>query len=380
MTSSSKDLLDTPPTERSPAFDVLRGCLTLLVVFHHTAITYGAIGGWFYREIEPHPSLSGTLLVFFCTVNQAYFMGLFFLLAGYFTPLSLQRKGTWRFLLDRLLRLGLPLMFFGWILGPATIALARARADRPFFEVLMGLWKHGTFEAGPLWFAEALLLFALGAIAWSWVPRRAGSDVRADDHAALPSDRTLLIATLATGGASGALRAVWPVGVNVWNLQLAYFSSYVLLFVVGCIAARPRWLERVPPQRVRRWWRVSLVALPVLPAVYFLGKVVPALQGTPLDLVYAFWEPFVAWGVILKLLQVFQARFNTAGVAWRELGRRAYAIFIIHPPVVVGITLAWTGVSCPALLKFAVTGSLSCLVCYVIAGLLLRWPVLRRIL
>jgi peptidoglycan/LPS O-acetylase OafA/YrhL len=32
-------------------FDVLRGAVTLLVVFHHTAITYGGSGGWFYREV-----------------------------------------------------------------------------------------------------------------------------------------------------------------------------------------------------------------------------------------------------------------------------------------------------------------------------------------
>jgi len=35
-------------------------------------------------------------------------MGFFFLLAGYFTPRSLERKGYGHFLCDRFLRLGLP--------------------------------------------------------------------------------------------------------------------------------------------------------------------------------------------------------------------------------------------------------------------------------
>jgi hypothetical protein len=40
-------------------------------------------------------------------------MGILFLLAGYFTPGSLERKGYARFLSDRFLRLGLPLLAFG---------------------------------------------------------------------------------------------------------------------------------------------------------------------------------------------------------------------------------------------------------------------------
>lgn len=58
-------------TRALPGFDALRGCLTLLVVLHHTAITYGAIGGWYVHERMPDRSLASALLVFFCTVNQA---------------------------------------------------------------------------------------------------------------------------------------------------------------------------------------------------------------------------------------------------------------------------------------------------------------------
>ena len=51
-------------------------------MFHHTAITYGAQGGWFYQELTPGIACSSRLLSFFCALNLAWFMGLFFLLAG----------------------------------------------------------------------------------------------------------------------------------------------------------------------------------------------------------------------------------------------------------------------------------------------------------
>ncbi|MCY1373061.1 hypothetical protein D9M69_603110 [compost metagenome] len=62
--------------------------LTVLVISHHTAITYGGSGSWFYREVTDSGRPSSFLLTLFCAVNQSFFMGMFFLLAGYFTPAS----------------------------------------------------------------------------------------------------------------------------------------------------------------------------------------------------------------------------------------------------------------------------------------------------
>jgi peptidoglycan/LPS O-acetylase OafA/YrhL len=366
---------------RNAGFDALRASLTLLVVMHHAAITYGAIGGWFYREVPTDRSLSSTLLVYFCTVNQAFFMGFFFLLAGYLTPAAIERHGARRYLMDRLKRLGLPLLFFGWLLGPVTIAIAQTSHGHPFVETLTRLLRAGTFENGPLWFAQALLLFACVAVVW--VSARPGDGIQPRQENGprpWPSNAALLGAALATGAGALALRAFWPVGVNVWGLQLGYFASYVVLFAFGFVAAGHAWLELLPPRKVRTWWRVACLALPILPIIYFLGRVVPGLRGPVLGDVYAFWEPLVAWGVILKLLYEYQRRFTVLNGIWKSLARRAYTIFIIHPPVLVAVALAWRDVPANALLKFAVSGTVSCALCFFIAGWLLGLPALRKLL
>ena len=373
----------SPTVTRNAGIDALRAGTTLLVVLHHTAITYGAIGGWYYKEIATDRTLSSTLLVFFCTLNQAWFMGLFFLLAGYYTPGALRASGAWRYLRDRLQRLGIPLLVYGFVLGPVTIALAQTARGAPFVETLVHLWGRALFDKGPLWFASALLIFALGAVSWRALTARrlTSAGVRP-----FPSNRSLLGAALATGAIAFALRLQWPVGTEVWGLQLGYFASYVVLFVAGNLAAAPRWLERWPDSQVRTWRRVAWAALPVLPAVALLGGRLLGIHGRPEGgwsipaLVYAMWEPFVAWGVILALLQRCQRRFPQLSPAGARLARRAFAIYVIHPPVVVAVTLAWRGVQAPALVKFALSGGVACLLCYGLAGLLLRVPGVRRVL
>jgi peptidoglycan/LPS O-acetylase OafA/YrhL len=374
----------TEPTARNAGLDALRAATTLLVVFHHTAITYGGSGGWFYREIVTGDSWPSRLLSFFCALNQAWFMGLFFLLAGYFTPAALARKGELRFLADRVLRLGLPWLVFVLLLGPLTIALAQTARGRPFGATLGWLAGHPVFEPGPLWFAQALLVCAVGALLW-----QAGAGAgRAwgRPEAPFPSDRALALAALATGAAAFGLRLVWPVGATVAGLQPGYCASYLVLFAAGCAAATPRWLERLPAAAPRRWRRVARWALPVLPLVALFGPALPWLQGRvegglslPAAL-YAFWEPLVAWGVLLGLLSLFQRRFARPGPLGQALARRAFAIFVIHLPVLVAVALAWAGVPAPALLKFMLTGSLACALCYGLAGLLLRLPGVARVL
>ena len=65
--------------------DNLRIFLVVLVVLHHLSVIYAGNTSFYY--LEPTKSIvSIYVLVFFQLFNQAYFMGLFFFLSGYFSP------------------------------------------------------------------------------------------------------------------------------------------------------------------------------------------------------------------------------------------------------------------------------------------------------
>jgi peptidoglycan/LPS O-acetylase OafA/YrhL len=377
-----------PAASRSAGLDALRATMVLLVVFHHAAITYGAAGGWYYREVPTDGSLQTRLLILLCAVDQAYFMGLLFLLAGYFTPPSLARHGVLGYAKERLLRLGAPLVVFGLLIGPITIALAQTASNRPFLGTLLYVWGRGAFSPGPLWFAFALLIFSFVFVAWRTVQSRLNAEPPAFEPRPFPSNLILLVTALATGAAAFGLRLVWTVGTTITSdLQLGYFASYIVLFAAGCIGASSQWLDHIPSRQRRRWLAVAWVTV----AFVFVGIVLQPGSGSAAPdnslggwhvaaAIYAFWEPLVAWGFIMGLVYAFQRRLRKLNVTWAALARRSYAIYIIHPPVLVGVALAWRDVPAPPLVKFAVTGAVACLFCFFAAGPLLRAPGLDKVL
>jgi peptidoglycan/LPS O-acetylase OafA/YrhL len=371
--------------QRDLYIDRLRSIMTVLVLLHHTAITYGAAGGWFYNELHASERPESILLTLFVATNQAYFMGFFFLLAGYFTPSSLERKGYAKFLGDRFMRLGIPLLVFIFVLGPLTAAMVAAHEGRDFWRVFPYLWNHTIIITGPLWFAQALLMFCLGYCVW----RAAFGSPLADSARRVhpvPSTWSWLFSAILVGGASVAIRQFVPTGKNVIGLQLGYFAPYIFLFAVGIAAWRYDWLRQLTWKQARPWIRGLAFTWPFMPVsiaiairVYGPGKANFGGGPTWPAIVYAFWDPFIAWGLIAAWLLITRAFMNKPSAFWSWLNRRAYAVYIIHPPVLVGISLLLHSWIAPALLKFAVTGTLTCIATWLIADPLVRIPGIRRI-
>ncbi len=372
-----------PRAVREYYIDRIRVVLTTLVVLHHSAITYGAPGGWYYRELPTTASLTGILFTFFVSTNQAYFMGFFFLIAGYFTPASYNRKGPGKFFVDRLIRLGIPLAVYGVLLDPLTNSIARAWGRSPATaEPFLPDSVHRIFTAdwnnGPLWFAQALLIFSAVYLAW----RMWGGDQTRQPDSPLPTLSGWFFTAIAVGAGALLIRQWVPVGKNIFQLQLGYFSSYIFLFAIGAVAWQRNWLARLTWKTIRPWVIVSIVLLPalILTVVLTAGKHANFSGGMSFPAVlYSFWEPFVAWGIIAAYLVWFRKHGNRPSQVWEYLGARAYAVYIIHAPVLVAIGVALRGWQAPAMVKFAVVGPLACLGSLAISSLVLRIPGARRV-
>src|SRR5215218_2871833 len=111
--TQAADAMTTPPrpvaapvaAQRTGFLDQIRLVLTGLVILHHSAIMFGAPGGW-YLKMPTGQLAERVAFTLFVSDDQAFFMGFFFLMAGYFSVASYDRKGALPFLRDRLVRLG----------------------------------------------------------------------------------------------------------------------------------------------------------------------------------------------------------------------------------------------------------------------------------
>ena len=81
--------------------DNLKVCLTVLVIFHHAGQAYGDGGGWAYTPSNPAEVMPW--IWHFFSVNAAFFMGLFFLISGYFVPASYDKQGASVFVQKKLM-------------------------------------------------------------------------------------------------------------------------------------------------------------------------------------------------------------------------------------------------------------------------------------
>jgi peptidoglycan/LPS O-acetylase OafA/YrhL len=164
---------------RDAGLDALRASLTLLVLFHHASITYGASGDWYYTEVRAGHDPSSLLLSLFTGFNQAFFMGLFFLLAGYFTPRAVERHGTAAYMGERALRAlapGVARLAPASFPSNATLALAALGTGAAAF-LLRLVWPTGAtlihLQLG--YFASYVVLFSAGCLA---APGRASTSRR----------------------------------------------------------------------------------------------------------------------------------------------------------------------------------------------------------
>lgn len=386
-----KPMVQAVPVSTSRLFyiDHLRTALVALVVLHHVALVYGAGAPFYYVEPPLSDPLAYLVLLVFVLFNQAWFMGALFFLSGYFTPGSFDRKGAGSFMKGRLIRLGIPLLIFYFMLNPlSSIGYWQMPAS------LTGITNPLTWGAypfllgmGPMWFVAMLIVFDFGYAAWRKLTgKRTSTSVK---ESSPPGYLLIGGFILVLALVSYFLRIVIPMGKEVLGFPtLAYLPQYLSLFVLGTIASRQNWLRTLPGSMgvagivVAAVAAVLLFPLALSGSLFSLALSEPAGfvgYGTWQSAVYALWDSIFAVGMSLGALTIFRRFFNEENGFGSFLSKQSYAVYIVHTPIVVLIAIALKGVSLEALLKFGLVAVIAVPTCFVVAFILRRIPAVARI-
>ncbi|GAA4872499.1 acyltransferase [Saccharopolyspora cebuensis] len=371
-----------PARARVHFVDNLRVYLTFVVVIHHVAFAYGDIGGWPNGPQQARPDAFTGLLDLLAMLNQTFFMGMFFLLSGYVSPRSLDRKGPRRFAVDRLRRLGVPLLIYYLLLRPLftlPIYLDIPAADQPPY------WRFYLTELDPgiAWFLAVLLLFALAYAAFGGSrPTDPPARPPGTGAAAGPRSAHVVAFAIGLGGISWLWRLVVPYGAEVLELpSLFYLPQYIALFVVGICAYRYGWLASLRPRT--GLLGAALLAASLVPMVLGGYEVLTESPPPPTDvaqLSFALWDALFATGTILVLLRTFQRFVDVTGRMARFLSDQALAVYVLHGPVIVGVVAVLEGIDTTAVAKFAIALPVGMVLSWTAAALVRKLPGARSAL
>ena len=367
--------------------DNLRVFLTVIVVVFHLAITYGAVGSWFYLE-RPTTEIAEILLTLFVILNQFYFMGLFFLISGYFVPGSVDRKGSWHYLTDRLVRLGIPLVIFSTLISPVVewvkdITVGNSASNLVQFSI--SYWRGGDYAPGPLWFLEILLVFSviylLGRAVLQYLPvEKVKSTLVTSSHSLNHLQILAFIVVLAP--LNFVVRIFSPIGEEWNHIQFAFMPQYAFMFAVGILAFRWKWLPDLPAG-VRRIWSVAAIAATIiLPVIILVGGDIEQFSGgaTIQSLILSSWEAIYCVSMSILMLSVFRSRLDFQSSFGKFLSKNAYTVYIIHAPLIVGLAYILQRVTIDPLIKFVLLSPVAVGLCFLVSHLVRRIPLADKVL
>lgn len=359
--------------------DNLKILLVAGVIVGHATMAWTGVGDWVFEE-QPVRDPLLSILVLLSVLGALFAIPLFFMLAGAFTPPSLRRKGTSRFLVDRALRLGMPMLFFVIFLSPIVeyVDPENAGWSAGFGRFIPRIWWPPA--PGPTWFLGVLLLFSV-----AYAVLRAVRTQRHTDSTR-PSLWSLAGLAGAIALASYLVRLVVPLGVEVARLALGQAPAWIGGFVLGVLGGERGWLIPLEPS-ISRWTRrTAWVAMATCAA--FVGAGIAtgadiadfAGGGTWQSLVMAVLEGVIVVSASLWLMDLFRRRFDHQGPLTGEIARSAYPAFILHQVVLVGLVLATRLVPWPPEVEYLTVATAGVVASFSMAALVVRIPGLRTAL
>lgn len=303
----------------------------------------------------------------FCAWQDVSLMTLMFFLSGLFVPSSLARKGSWKFLSDRLLRIGLPIVPAVIFLAP--LAYYAAYRTTAADSGLDAYWRHWLalpfWPSGPQWFLGLLLAFNILAAAmhrlvpgWNRPLARLMA-VAGDDPV-----RFLLVLVMVSALAYVPLALAFSpfewMNIGPISFQLSRPLHYLVYFLAG-VAVGTHGLDRglldCDGPLARRWpaWLAAAVAGFLLWAAPTSVTMVD-WGGAPLIAKLAAGMGFVVacaagcLGSLAICLRFAHWRLR----AFDSLSANAYRIYLIHYVFAVWLQYALLGAGLFAIGKAAI--------------------------
>jgi glucans biosynthesis protein C len=248
---------------RRDDIDWLRVAATLLLIPYHTAVIFdGPTGGTSYVD-----GLYSPLMLALTSIVWPWFMPLFLLLAGASTCFALRRRAGSQYLGERVRRVLIPLIAGTLIVVPPMVyyrLLDKGTFEGSFLKFyphfFNGVYPHGNFEYGHLWFLAYLFFISLVTLPVVLYFKRSGQGLIAGLAKIADRQGGIFLFAMPLMVINLALRAIWP--GYIFNIvsdwaNVIYFMTF---FVYGYILFSDKRFQK----SIDRHWKVALILVVLL--------------------------------------------------------------------------------------------------------------------
>lgn len=353
--------METGNRQRLHHWDFSRALYLVLGIPFHAAVIYSLSHEWSVASPE-----KSQLLTWLADFLHSFRMPGFFLLAGLFSMMLLDRQGAWPWLKSRLTRLGLPLLFATLLIVPFQISVQQVAlvikdtmpaADLPGM-IAAQLSHFGEPWIAHLWFLWVLIAYCVG-LAMLQVLSRGTLHARLEGFVAWVGDNRILSLAAFAAICELAARAqeiVVAASPYYGNAVLNY-NLYVIYFGFGALVYSSRKLNDLllRPGPVAALTGVALVIFAQVPHADLIEhtlKVMAAILGALLIVGY--------------ISNLAHRHFNRPDARVRKLVDASFTIYLFHHPVIYVLATLFLLVDLPPVLEFAVIATSAGLISYAI--------------
>ncbi len=319
--------------------DNLKLTIIIFVIMHHLAALISGFGSQYFIGSVNFSALANIWFPLYLSFQQAYFMGLLFMISGYFVAASYDRKGFVHFIGDRFKRLIIPTLIF--MVALTLIEFVELGYNWTSFSVISFL-----SSTGQMWFAVALFAFCtIYGLVRLIIPKSIVASLSSRKIKFEPTSLKLISLILIIAVLAFSIRLVQPIGTSILNFQFCYFASYIVLFIIGIMAYRNNLFAKISYQTGKRWL-ISAIALGFLTWLLLLS--VTNANGTTVALIggltwqsgaYSVWESFIAVAMSIGLIGVFREKFNRQNKLVKTLSANSFAVYMSHTLIIVGVAM-----------------------------------------
>ncbi len=322
-------------TERLYALDSLRATMMLLGIVLHTVISYLPISlgpAWGYQD-ESQSIWALVVLVFI----HAFRMQVFFVIAGFFSALLLDRRGAAGLVRNRLERIALPLivgLFLLWPLIVAGFVFANSGvegvADVPATAFLVPM------SMAHLWFLNYLLYFYAGALILVTILKFVPESVRrpfANGFGWLldrPLLRVLLLG-LITATMLIPVDGILPPSTEFLPALLNLFF-YFVYFMFGWFLYQHR--DKLQSFTAGAWTQ-TIVATVLFLGYTFIVKSELVLSMSQIGMLTSVVQGLSQWMFVFGITGLFIRYLDRRSARIRYIVDASYWVYLVHLPVAI---------------------------------------------